>query len=97
MRRRSSPLMALCSAALMFGTLLGVATNLPRVQIKSAHAREPPAAKDAAPEKETGKGAAGATCKVTRDCQEGLVCLKAGDHKECTAAPTNVRKVPVLT
>jgi hypothetical protein len=103
MIRRPSPLIALCSGALMIGTLLGVATNLPRVSVKPAYASEQePArgkvsdtAKDAAPS--AGKGGAGTHCKVTKECQEDLVCQKVGDHKECTATAIKAPKHPVVT
>lgn len=91
----------------MIGTLLGVATNLPRVQVQSAYALEPnvdpPASQDAASakqgskaQKESGKGP-GARCKLTKECNDGYLCIKAGDHKECTLAPTKVPIAPVQT
>lgn len=101
MRRRPSSLIALFSAALMFGTFLGVATSLAHEPQQPARASQQEqdldAVKDPASDKDAGKGGAGTHCKLTKECKENYVCQKVGDHKECTPVALKVPKAPVVT
>lgn len=89
MNRRSFGLAALFSAAIATGAFLGGTANVPDAHAKAAAADQAPA-----PAQAPATQAKPQVCKVTKDCPADHVCMKAGDHKECTPAPS---KTPVPT
>src|SRR5262245_49359196 len=99
MIRRTLHLAALCGGAMLLGTFLVAATNPSRCKVRSAYVSETEQAPGQAvpPEPTPSKGAAGARCKVTKDCQPSLICIKVGERKECTAASAKIPRVPLVT
>lgn len=93
MTRRSFHITALCTAALLVGVSVGGVSNLARAQVQLGDSAQPSkSSPPGATVKE--KGGAGATCKLTADCQPDYICAPVGDHKECRLAPI---KAPVQT
>lgn len=93
MNRRSIGLAALFSAAIAAGAFLGGATNVPDAHAKAAAAADQAPAPAQAPATQ----AKPQVCKVTKDCPADHVCMKAGDHKECTPAPAKTPGPPMMT
>ena len=93
MNRRSFGLAALFSAAIAAGAFLGGTANVPDAHAKAAAAADqaPPAAQ--APVTQ----AKPKVCKVTKDCPADHLCMDAGDHKECTPAPSKEPIRPPMT
>lgn len=92
MNRRSFGLAALCTGALLVGTLLGGQAGVPRAHAKSAASQS----EEAADAPANAKKKAATVCKTSKDCPKEHACVKTGDHRECTPVLAE-DKIPVAT